>query len=397
MAAEELACLRGAVQRLRRRKSKRIAVFLGAGASANFGYPLTRDLLRIIIENINSPRFLAALDGDPPGTGKANRELLRDYLFELLPGESLSRDNLPLVTSLLSLLDYSIATGQSVLPGRSIEETRRARQLLERAILEAIDDEDWFKQKEEEQVERFCNFLRELRANRPSRPVGVITTNYDMAADIAVFQCSVNADKEGYWKIAEIATEVDFGFRWLDPESRDGESFTRPSLPQFHLYKLHGSTNWLRCPLCDNIYVNPWAPIWHQAYRRNPDEYSECHCSATQLEAQIVSPSFVREMREPNLLGVWKSALDLLREADEWVIVGYSFPDEDLGVRALFTRAYGARDRRPHITVVQYNRSSFPRYDSFFDPSELTFCIGGLSAFLEQWTEQAAATKARKR
>jgi hypothetical protein len=112
-----------------------------------------------------------------------------------------------------------------------------------------------------------------------------------------------------------------------------------------------------------------------------------CHCSPTQLEAQIVSPSFLRDMREPNLLATWKCALDLMRESDEWVIVGYSFPDEDVGVRALFTRAYGARKKPPHITVVQHDDLALARYEAFFGPERLTYCTGGFAAFLEEWAK----------
>ena len=56
------------------------------------------------------------------------------------------------------------------------------------------------------------------------------------------------------------------------------------------------------------------------ANEEESDVDNQCHCSETRLEAQIVSLSFVREMREPNLIAVWKSALDFLREADHWII-----------------------------------------------------------------------------
>lgn len=66
-----------------------------------------------------------------------------------------------------------------------------------------------------------------------------------------------------------------------------------------------------------------------------------------------LSPSFVREIREPNLVAVWKNALDFLRGSDHWIIIGYSFPDEDVGIRALFTRAFGAIVMRPRPLAVR--------------------------------------------
>jgi NAD-dependent SIR2 family protein deacetylase len=390
LAVEDRAKLQAAVQRLRDSDSTYVAIFLGAGASATFGYPLTRDILKSIIDNLGSTSFLADLQGDPQGSGERNRSLLKSYILRLLPGKSSNGKNLPLVTSLLSLLDYSIAMGQSVLPGHSIDEIRRARQLLERAILEVIDYNKTCTPRTEQSAKQFCAFLQDIHEKCQGRPIALITTNYDMAADRAAFESCIDRDDDNYWEIDQIANKIDFGFRWLDPESKNRKNYPRPQRPKFQVHKLHGSTNWLRCPLCDNIYINPWGSIWHHAYRQRPDDDSRCDCSPTQLQAQIVSPSFVRDMRDPNLLSVWKSALDILREADDWVIIGYSFPDEDLGVRALFTRAYGAREELPHLTILQRDHTSFDRYDAFFDSDRLDFCVGGLSAFLDQWSGAAA-------
>jgi hypothetical protein len=103
------------------------------------------------------------------------------------------------------------------------------------------------------------------------------------------------------------------------------------------------------------------------------------------LEVQIVSPSFVREMRAPNLISVWQAALNWLREADDWIIIGYSFPDEDLNIRSLFTRALASRVKpAPYVTAIQIgaNQQTRTRYEAFFPPGKMTFLAGGLEAFL---------------
>jgi hypothetical protein len=375
-----------AIDGLRRRDRRRVAVFLGAGASATFGYPITGQLLERVAISLDrrSTNFLKDLRGDPRGTGHRNRELLAEYLTALLPGPTLQRENLPLVTTLLSLLDYSLVAGQSMLPSQSAARTRDARRLLERGILEAIDDTRDFDEGSLEQLRIFCSFLTAMRRRCSNGPLPIITTNYDLTADETAFMCARIPGRR-YWDEDVIARRVDFGFPWLHPDSSSVRVYPRPSRPAFQVLKLHGSTNWLRCPLCDNVYVNPWGPIWHQAYKTKPDRNSTCHCSDTQLEAQIVSPSFVRDVRAANLLSVWKTALDCLRAAAEWVIVGYSFPDEDLAIRALFTRAYSSRRRRPHITVIQKGDSSYARFAAFFERSRLNFCTGGLQDFLGAW------------
>jgi hypothetical protein len=76
-------------------------------------------------------------------------------------------------------------------------------------------------------------------------------------------------------------------------------------------------------------------------------------------------------MREPNLVSIWKCALDLLRTADVWVFIGYSFPDEDVAIRALLTRALGAREDAPRIFVIQRDEEARVNYESFFPRGKL--------------------------
>jgi hypothetical protein len=366
-------------------RDRRLAVFLGAGAAKPFGYPLSSALLDQIVENFDDPHFV-----------KSGRKTLENYLFRLLPGESRKRKNLPPVTSLLSLLDYSLTSGQSMLPRESADETRKARQLLERAILEVINDKEKFNPRSDRALDHFADVLRYWRT-LSTEPLDVMTTNWDMSSDEVVGRAAeVDAVSELNWNNEDMAAQIDFGFGWAC-RMRGGvrKLFSRPVTPRARLLKLHGSTNWLKCPLCDAVYINPRGPNWHEAYGPASPK-NTCHCSKTRLEAQIVSPSFLREMREPNLLAVWKLALDALRSADDWLIVGYSFPDEDLAVRALFTRAYAshgtltARGRPPTVNVVQMGRDAFNRYDAFFDSSVLSYCEDGLQAFLNAWNPRPA-------
>jgi hypothetical protein len=90
-------------------------------------------------------------------------------------------------------------------------------------------------------------------------------------------------------------------------------------------------------------------------------------------------------MRAPNLISVWQAALNWLRKAEDWIIIGYSFPDEDLNIRSLFTRALAARDDWPNVTAIQLgaNQQTRTRYEAFFPPDKMTFLDGGLKVFLK--------------
>jgi hypothetical protein len=225
-----------------------------------------------------------------------------------------------------------------------------------------------------------------------------------MLSDQAAMYLSGMEGEQPDWSLSDIANKVDFGFRWVRSDVEKEEFFPRPQHPRVRLFKLHGSTDWLRCPLCENVYIDPRFPIaWH-AMEIESNRRNQCHCSETRLETQIVSPSFVREMREPNLIAAWKSALDFLKDAERWIFIGYSFPDEDMGLRALFTRAFGAKSygtsggrrgkrqrnkQQTRISVIQLDEKAKVNYLSFFPQGSVEYLTGGLGLLLDRWKRLA--------
>jgi len=367
-------------------------VFLGAGASKTFGWPLTYELLPLIIDGIIEKTLFEDVRINNKRDNAADRELLTEALLALCPGLQLTRtalkknrQRLPLVTSLLSMLDYSLSSGQALVSGLTLDEIKNARVLVERAIYETIEHEEvatgdhyWPPREPNEVTQQLITWLDGIRSKNSA--VGVITSNYDVAIEKAW-----GFKREDMHDVDDLSSSLDFGFDWIWPSHRYPETIvTRPATALRRLYKLHGSTNWLRCGLCDRVYINPRVDIAVYAYDRETTPNNGCHCGHYKLEVQIVSPSFVRDMRAPNLISVWQSALNWLRTADDWIIIGYSFPDEDLNIRSLFTRALAARQDWPHVTAIQLgdSQSIRTRYEAFFPRRRLTFLTNGLQDFL---------------
>jgi hypothetical protein len=381
---------RRAAKRISARKGK-VAVFLGAGASSTFGWPLTSRLLPIILDGLIEKDLFEDGRINSKKQNALDREHLTEALEALCPGIDITKsflkaneDRLPLVTSLLSMLDYSLSSSQALVSGLSPDDVKSARSLLERAIYETIEHEEkpdrennWPPRQPNAYTTQLVQWLDKLRPERSA--VGVITSNYDVAIEKA-------------WgfhgrdlKLIQ-GLSLDFGFSWLWPSHQYPEEvIARPHAPRRRLYKLHGSTNWLRCGLCDRLYINPRVDIAVYAYDRDHTQNSSCHCGHSRLEVQIVSPSFVRDVKVPNLISVWQAALNWLREAEDWLIIGYSFPDEDLNIRSLFTRALAAREDWPYLTAIQLgaNQQIRMRYEAFFPPGKMTFLDGGLAVFLD--------------
>lgn len=374
-------------------------MFLGAGASKTFGWPLTNELLPIILDGLIQGDLFEDDRINTEAENAADRDLLKKTLVALCPGMVLSRkflrdckDRLPLVTSLLSMLDFSLSAGHSIVSGLTPEELKDARILLERAIYEAIAHETdpqgpkyWPPRRSNKLAPQLTGWLDQTRADNTK--VGVITSNYDVAIEQAWgFNRGNTFDNENGSLVTVRRLAVDFGFDWTWPsDDFPPEVIHRPEKPKRRLFKLHGSTNWLRCGLCDRIYINPEVDIAVYAYDREVDVTNSCHCGHAKLEVQIVSPSFVRDMRSPNLISVWQQALKWLQGSDDWIVIGYSFPDEDLNIRSLFTRALASRPKPPFITAIQFgtNGQTRIRYEAFFPAKHLEFLDGGLEAFLQ--------------
>jgi hypothetical protein len=326
-------------------------VFMGAGASKPLGYPLTGAILPAILKKLTKK---AALFGRSEADVRAAEDLRRSLQL-LLPGlDGFDDDsNLPLVTDILSLIDHSLTSGRTLIQGQTNAGLVDMRRLLERAILHVIETGEPYTDRERQVLTAFTKWLSMDKVD------GIISTNYDLAVERELFK--------PYDTHQGVSRDFDFGVRWRDPDH--DRLYEPPADPRVRFYKLHGSLNWLRCECCEHLYINTYGEIADLVYDEVTPSNS-CHCGHGPLSTVLVTPSFIRDIRDPNLLGVWTHALELLRKADEWVIVGYSMPPEDIAIRSLLIRAATARDggHPPRITVVQYGKNPKIRaaYELFF-------------------------------
>lgn len=348
----------------------KLAIFTGAGASRAIGYPLTKELLpRVRAELIDGSLFR---DLTTRTQEKVDRKHLLKYLVGLLPGfDIVASDDLPLITDVFSLVEHALVAGES-LPIGGEADLRRMRDLLKQAITDILLGEylrKWNKSEADRRAQLVIDQLVTF-IEAHGGAVGIISTNYDIGIDRPLYD-RMTAKR--------VFRSVDLGFDWRHVSK--GDVRARPDAPSLRMYKLHGSLDLLRCPLCGYVYFNPWGSIAHQAFRATLDEHNTCHCSGDMhLELHIVAPCLVREIRDPSLLNVWRSALEWLRQADEWIIAGYSMPPEDLGVRSMFMRAYATARRKPHITVVQKGSADEARFRIMFPECE--YESEGLESFL---------------
>jgi hypothetical protein len=343
-----------------------VAIFLGAGASRAFGYPLTSDLLPDLCKFLKDGTLYRW------GYGDEDQELLRRGLRSLFPGiDTLASGKLPLITDILTLIDHSERSGFSLVRGWSRRKIDSFRLLLEQVIADMVGPDGPSTAAEKRCVQNVTNVIT---AAASKHRVGVITSNYDIELELALFQ---------HYGKKNVAEAIDFGMSWRDPGAP--KIYPRPTTPALSFYKLHGSLNWLRCPLCEYIYINVKGVIIGWAAEARKSGYNTCHCEHWPLQSVLVTPSYVRDARDVNLTGIWRNALDLLADADRWILIGYSLPPEDLAIRSLLIKAYRirmeARTRKPpRIWVVQRDTKSRAQYKLLF-PNAQPFHARGIETF----------------
>jgi len=276
-------------------------------------------------------------------------------------------------------VDHLLVAGNAPQPDLDLARLDRLRALLERAIAEVLagptvpDRAD----ANDALMGRFVDWMHD-RAQEGGCSLSIITTNYDVAIEKRLY---ARLDAQ------EIPDLIDFGLSWRAVDSPGDPAQGRPSSPWLGLFKLHGSLDWLRCPLCDHIYIDPARTIFRgeaerEAAPRSPRPMASCVCGYRPLRHIIVAPSMVRDVRNPNLLTIWHSALEALRTADEWIVIGYSMPPEDVAIRAMLLRAYRGRERPPRVRLVERGQMDEVenRYRLLFPGLE--FESGGVEGFV---------------
>lgn len=332
---------------------KRIVFFIGAGASAAFGFPVTNGILPAIWDGLHERegetwrKWAGFRETDRRLAQEASAEELKRVLSALLPGLS-SAAGVPSgasIVDVISMLEHSAIERQSPFPpapytdtdGKLVQpaaELSRARHLLNIAINGVLSG-----RKDPDLRQRLAKWIiaqsRRRRGDDEPRRVTIISTNYDTSLERPIYKIVSK------WT-GGIPRHIDLGLTWRD---RGGDVHARQLHASLAIFKLHGSLDWLRCETCGGVTINTnqrIAPLDAWDVKR---EYNTCQCGGL-LKSLLVTPSIVRNIRDANLLSLWNAAYEELRLADEWIFAGYSLPSEDVAIRSLLLRALHARQTK---------------------------------------------------
>ena len=210
-----------------------------------------------------------------------------------------------------------------------------------------------------------------------------ITLNYDTLLEKLLFYYLFKEDSHGkffnyFYKqaIIDIIERTPQGYTCL------GDYFTikvfqrKDNFPVIH--KLHGSINWLWSG------TNPADPIYMT--HGNVDKYLR-----KDLTSYIIPPVLDKtNFYNHNILkSIWADAYDVLKNADEIYIIGFSFPVTDLSIRFLFDSALSNKEKQVNIYVINTDERIKNRYKEIFGNNvDFTYCCeNALNEFINRYIE----------
>ena len=115
--------------------------------------------------------------------------------------------------------------------------------------------------------------------------------------------------------------------------------------------KIHGSLNWKYCNCCNQVLLTPWntdIDLNTQRFKKRigpSDENHEeiiidlkCPHDDNIFDTFIVPPTHLKNLNHPAINKLIDEAAIEIRKAKKIVFVGYSFPEADVHIKALFKK-----------------------------------------------------------
>jgi len=312
-------------------------IFLGAGASHSEGVSIQAHLFKdffITYANVNN--------------GKINKikQNIQNFFstffgFDLQLSEQVNKD-FPTFEEVLGILDLSIQKNEGF---RNFQYVSKIREDLITLIALTIE-------KKLSAVPNYHNILlRRLKRENELLKTSFISLNYDIIID--------NRLTEQYPEY-----HLDYGIDFINYEEAEQakkngiynaeDYWIRPNPKKaIKLFKLHGSFNWLYCPVCLNIKLTPKEKSVSKIMIM-PQKCDVCSGSLTYI---IIPPSYFKVMSNHYLRQVWFEAEKSLRDIKKIYFCGYSFPDADIHIKYLLKRIELSLQNKLKIYIINWHEN----------------------------------------
>lgn len=309
---------------------KKIAIFLGGGASAAEGAP---------VQNMLFKKYFKALRTENNYTDSIQVNELRAYFKQMFYIDVLRDDleqvNFPTFEEAIGLLDLAV----------------RKRQSFKNFDLENITQHSnrigYIKQ-------YLVLLMAEVLEDKTAVPRGVHRCLVDNLAKAGCLQdtifVSTNYDTLIDQALARFNAQINYGISFTEGIEDALASTQKDSSLGVSLCKVHGSLNWYYCPTCNSLrLVNDQQCIFKLLQDSSLVRCSKCHSVRVPV---IVPPTFFKDMSNSFINIVWHKTEMNLAEVSHLIFCGYSFPNADMHIKYLIKRIQTNRTDRLKITVI---------------------------------------------
>ncbi|MTB65654.1 hypothetical protein GKR48_02195 [Providencia sp. wls1943] len=336
---------------------KRDVLFVfGAGASIAEGVPLQRDILKLIYESKDEQinKSEAALQ-------------VRTFINENF---DISEGVYPTLESIFGYLDYFISKREGLGCEYTTSRITEIKEYLIRLIHYIISIPSGEKYGA---YRKFWNLVSEKNRN-----ISVVTMNYDtfieesfdfLYPDRAYIDYCIELMNYHHYD------EINAFDWWINP--REPIYVWEGGDPKpIKIIKIHGSLNWKYCNCCNQVLLTAWDTKIDLVSMRfkgyiyascdNPDtvEYDlTCPLDGNRFDTFIVPPSHIKELSHPAINKLFDEAAIEIRKARKIVFIGYSFPEADVHIKALF-RKNMRKNTEVHVVNPSLNDTIRSNYKS---------------------------------
>lgn len=314
-----------------------VVFILGAGASKQCGAPLMADFLDVASDLLRS---------NSVPEKRTEFERVFSAIGALQSVHSKAQLDLNNIESIFTVLELGRVIQR--VPGLEPNDIDAAIAALKELIVRTLEVTMTFPVTERhigvpQPYGAFGNLLKHLHQDAcPSQTAAVISFNYDIAADMAMYQSGMGPD--------------------YIIENPGGNHLRVP------LLKLHGSLNWATDKKSKAIRpLHLWNYFQHYSYygfekhatTRLPigsqlvKHFNQIASLEVENEPVIVPPSWNKADYHSALSEVWAAAAKHLSEAEQIFIVGYSLPETDSFFRHLY--ALGSVGSAPLRRIAVFN------------------------------------------
>jgi hypothetical protein len=323
-------------------------IFLGAGASKSEKAPLQNELFK--------KYFFFDKSSEHEEINERLSEFFKDFFAININKENLDEINFPTFEEVLGILELSLDRKESFKNYDLTRNRPKIQQIREDLIflIALVLDKELI-----HETKFHKKLVNRLIEEDKIQKTSFVSLNYDIILD--------NALTDIYWSHN---LDLDYGIEFTNFKNNDDWKQPQPSRA-VHLYKPHGSLNWLYCPTCISTTLTPK----EKGVTKLIFKPKRCEKCGTEMIPIIIPPTFFKVMSNRYLQEIWYKTENALNQAKKIYFCGYSFPDADIHIKYLLKRAEINSNSTPEIYIINSSESKDTklRYERFFKSNKVNW------------------------